>query len=409
LQEKDTIGCPDGYDIITTVPACISAAQWLDDHGKGLDSHGGSMLRPSDTNGDGDTVDLHDTPAMMKWMALREIQPGKNLGNQKPYGCYSDQSIRIIKGQQKYITTLWVNLNEAGSGKHDNSAPICQTKCPQPVATTITTTTKPPTTTIVATTTADPCQGVTLFKLMDKDTTPDQCPTGYDVINDVEDCVKGAQYLDTENPSEVKRVFGTAGIKPSDTNGDGVAIDLHNTNEMLAWIRKREIPDNAALGNRKPFGCYADQSIRIVNGEQKLISTLWVNHNKAESGKHDNSAPICMSTCGGQTALFDASHKEVGEQFVKDKGHEAETPVSPALINGVAFVMLATAIAFAARQFRLRHRATRTFKTVVQDEPTASIHDPENPADDSRQYSSRSEQPLLGAGIDEQSTGGALD
>merc|ERR1719161_3152937 len=154
LQEKDTTGCPDGYDIITTVPACISAAQWLDDHGKGLDSHGGSMLRPSDTNGDGVAVDLHDTPAMTKWMALREIQPGKNIGNQKPYGCYSDQSIRIIKGQQKYITTLWVNLNEAGSGKHDNSAPICQTKCPLPVATTITTTTKTTTTTI---TTADPC------------------------------------------------------------------------------------------------------------------------------------------------------------------------------------------------------------------------------------------------------------
>jgi len=388
MGELDHTSCPDGYQHITEADKCATAAQYL-------------KIQPSDTDGDGKSVALSDTDALKKWVQQRVIAEDSFLGNMKPYGCYRDQSIRIVNGdviknQQEQVITVWVNLNEKQSGKHDNSQPICESTCPlHPPTTTITTTTITTTTTTTlttTTTTTDPCRDVPSYKLMAKDTDPLKlgCPKGYAIITDVKHCISGAQYLDS-HPG----LTNGMSLKPSDTNGDGHTVDLHNTTEMLPWMRRREIKDLEALGNKKPFGCYADQSIRIVKGAQKLITTLWVNHNRDGSGKHDNSAPICISTCGGGStalpvpALFDVSHKGKAEEFHKGNGLAEQNPVTSVLTNGVLFITLASVFGLVARSLRQRFqlRPHATFNTIAQ-------HDQ---ADDEIQEmdTSRSARPLL--------------
>jgi len=373
-SEKDTVACPAGYAIISTVGECVEGAQFLE-------------IQPSDTNGDGIKVDLHNTTAMLSWLGTREIGATHDLGNKKPYGCYSDKSIRLVEGSQKLVTTIWVNHNQAASGPHDNSAPICKSTCVAPAVLTTTAMAAPTTTATAAP--KDPCSGKPKYIEGVKDTVA--CPAGgYAIISTVGECVEGAQFLD---------------IQPSDTNGDGIAVDLHNTTAMLTWLRAREIGATSYLGNKKPYGCYSDKSIRIVNGARKLVTTVWVNHNQAASGPHDNSAPICKSTCvspAGVTnvtavaapataalalpeapgvvvtstvpfpaALYDASHKEEGEQIHRGSGLAAESPGSLALTNGVAFAMLVGAFALVARSLRIRQqrkRADTIRKVLVEDE-----------------------------------------
>merc|ERR1719506_1041623 len=179
---KDTVACPaGGYAIISTVGECVEGAQFLN-------------IQPSDTNGDGIKVDLHNTTAMLSWLRAREIGATSYLGNKKPYGCYSDKSIRIVNGSRKLVTTVWVNHNQAASGPHDNSAPICKSTCVSPAGVTTTATAAP----------KDPCSGKPKYIEGVKDTVA--CPAGgYAIISTVGECVEGAQFLN---------------IQPSDTNGD---------------------------------------------------------------------------------------------------------------------------------------------------------------------------------------------
>jgi len=112
-----------------------------------------------------------------------------------------------------------------------------------------------------------------------KDTTT--CEPDYEPITTVQECVAAAQLV---------------GDEPSDTNGDGEKVLLTNTSGMEAWLRTRVIGISNPLGNLKPHGCYEDQSIRIVDGKQELITTYWINENVV-GHKHDNSAPLCKLIC----------------------------------------------------------------------------------------------------------------
>jgi len=86
-------------------------------------------IQPSDTNGDGTAAATTDTAAMTQFIQQRTIQENDPLGIRKPHGCFTDVSIRLVKGKQAKITTIWVNHRVEGTSKHDNSSPICQTEC----------------------------------------------------------------------------------------------------------------------------------------------------------------------------------------------------------------------------------------------------------------------------------------
>jgi len=116
-----------------------------------------------------------------------------------------------------------------------------------------------------------------------------ECPTGYEHITTVEECVKAAQDL---------KIIAF-------DYGDGHAVSLNDTATMEAWVSKRQIASNDPLGFNKPHGCYADHSIKIVSGLQRYVTTIWVNHNYEVnmnnhnyklSGMIENSAPMCKLT-----------------------------------------------------------------------------------------------------------------
>jgi len=116
LGELDTTTCPTGYTTINTVAKCVQGAQYL-------------KIQPSDTNGDGQTTNIEDTDAMTAFVSQREIQASDPLGIHKPHGCFQDVSIRLVKGEQARITTVWLNHRTDQTGAHDNSSPICQEDC----------------------------------------------------------------------------------------------------------------------------------------------------------------------------------------------------------------------------------------------------------------------------------------
>jgi hypothetical protein len=81
-------------------------------------------IQQSDTNGDGTTT------AIAQHVEQRLIKSTDPLGTHKPFGCFVDVSLRIVKGKQVKITTVWENLNQEKSSRHDNSAPLCHKACP---------------------------------------------------------------------------------------------------------------------------------------------------------------------------------------------------------------------------------------------------------------------------------------
>jgi len=170
------------------------------------------------------------------------------------------------------------------------------------------------------------------FAKSDKDTT--DCLHGYEHITTVEDCVAGAQAV---------------GDDPSDTNGDGEKVlsrpvTPENTAALTAWIQKRVIASNDPLGAHKPFGCFEDQSLRIVSAGQELVTTFWVNYNKASSRRHDNSAPICKLICDSHAPAQKLYNAEEGKHLRK---HAASGYMShPLAITCVALAMLVTTFAF---------------------------------------------------------------
>jgi len=66
---------------------------------------------------------------MTAFVSQREIQASDPLGIHKPHGCFQDVSIRLVKGEQARITTVWLNHRTDQTGAHDNSSPICQEDC----------------------------------------------------------------------------------------------------------------------------------------------------------------------------------------------------------------------------------------------------------------------------------------
>jgi len=250
---------------------------------------------------------------MTQYLNSRTTMANQDVkGSQQPFGCY----VETVQFNGKPMEIPKINYHKNGSIPLPQAAPICQSNQEQ-------------------------------YALSPKDTTT--CTAGYEPITTVEECVKGAQFLK---------------ITPSDTNGDGKAVSLHNTTAMEAWLRTREIAPDAKLGNKKPYGCYSDSSIRIVAGGQNLITTLWVNHNKAASGKHDNSAPLCKLICDIPQKppvlaqkLFDVA--EEGQHLRKRVA--SENSGRSFVIAGGVFVMLVTTFGFVSMK---RYRTSSSMRST---------------------------------------------
>jgi hypothetical protein len=185
------------------------------------------------------------------------------------------------------------------------------------------------------------CKG-TPYSLSAKDTT--ECTPGYKKITDVKTCYTGAKYLNIQN---------------SDVNGDGqlTPIEQH--------VFQREIAANSPLGHHKPYGCFVDVSLRIVKGVQKKITTIWLNHNLAQSSKHDNSAPLCQLECaaGALTRLDESIEKEAENKELSHGVVEKGLPTFA--VNALGFAGLIACVAFFARKHIRTTR--RAVVAVAQD------------------------------------------
>merc|ERR1719253_146450 len=170
----------------------------------------------------------------------------------------------------------------------------------------------PPVSTIATTTTTGTggCTCTEDYQQMPKDTT--DCAAGYEHMTTVAECVKAAQFLQ---------------IQPSDTNSDGIQVDLRNTTDMTRWVTLRTFEPGNKLGFNKPFGCFADYSNRldVVTMAQKTFTSIWVNGNTPSdgAGKHDNSAPLCKKKCppcAGSIARKDMLGEKMIQETVQGTG-----------------------------------------------------------------------------------------
>jgi len=118
VAHADRAGCPTGFEHVTKVETCAKAAKYL-------------HIQPTDATSDGGdhAITVGDTAAMTTWLHKRVIDATNPLGAHKPFGCFSEQGNRVIKGEMKRVTTLWVNLNQAVSGHFDSGSPICKKIC----------------------------------------------------------------------------------------------------------------------------------------------------------------------------------------------------------------------------------------------------------------------------------------
>jgi len=166
------------------------------------------------------------------------------------------------------------------------------------------------------------------FILGEKDTPA--CPAGFKPIETVETCVQAAQFLN---------------IQPSDTNGDGSVVSVQDTAALTEFIKQREFAASDVLGVHKPHGCYADKSIRLINGVQQRVTTIWVNHRVAGAGPHDNSMPICQTDCGGVKMLQrdDARYAKATRQQLSQKADQGQIPTfAIAALSAFAFLTVVT-------------------------------------------------------------------
>jgi len=215
---------------------------------------------------------------------------------------------------------------------------------------------------------ADPATCGHTFALGAKDSKA--CPSGYQVIETVEQCVEGAQYLQ---------------IQPSDVNGDGTAVNIKDTQAMTAFLQNRVIRPHAALGAQKPQGCYKDETLRTMKGKEQTITTIWLNLRVGGTSKvtghtvqpdtpcaegasgHDNSSPICVQVCDTTVPALQKKfdkHETVDTRQQRNEG----PPVTG--IGALAFAgFLALAAGFYRHQRRigLRHAQPRSFHPVASE------------------------------------------
>jgi hypothetical protein len=164
------------------------------------------------------------------------------------------------------------------------------------------------------------------------------CPSGYSSITTVNDCATAAQYLKMDL-------------------GDGNLVSVNNSagnvSKFIDWLRTREICPTCPAGAGKPFGCFSQESERLVGGRQQVVTTLAINHNLAQSGAQEGSAPICIlnPTCK-PNSQYNAVTQE-NEQLRKDSEIKAESPIRTDAINWftlMMFMMFVPALAVMARR-----------------------------------------------------------
>jgi len=135
-------------------------------------------------------------------------------------------------------------------------------------------------------------------------------------------------------------------------------------------MKTRVISSTDDLGAHKPYGCYEDQSIRIVGGKQRVVTTYWINLNKAASGKHDNSAPMCKLICSSNALAQKLYTAGEGGQHLR-KHAASEGMDRPFAITCVAFVMLVSTFALVSAK-RQGYFARRSSYTVLMENAATS-------------------------------------
>jgi len=197
------------------------------------------------------------------------------------------------------------------------------------------------------TTTLPTCGGKFALGTLDSTT----CPAGFVQIDTLEKCVEGAMYLK---------------IQPSDTNGDGIQTDPKDKTAMTSFVQQREIPASDQLGIHKPHGCFQDVSLRLVNGEQNRITSIWLNHRVDQAGAHDNSSPICQEDCTSVAALRNYDTKSSAETRQAVAGHPEGSNIPTFAVGALCAVGLLTLFTFMHRHFGSRREVT----DVVHDDDT---------------------------------------
>jgi len=152
------------------------------------------------------------------------------------------------------------------------------------------------------------------YIVAEKDTA--ECPSGFTSIDDVGGCVDAVASL---------------GIQLSNSESS-------SREKLLNHVQVREITADKndpkyQFGKDRPFGCFVHRNVEIVGGKVEEVVTVWLNHNKEQSGGHDSSALICQEKHGTQEKLVFEMIPEIDSNkdsdcFGREQGSLAELPDS---------------------------------------------------------------------------------